>query len=382
MRIALFTDTYAPHVNGVARTLQRLVRNAARSGHEVALVTPDTGGRADPDARLHVQLRGIPLPMYPELQISRPLGNSGAQELRAFAPDVVHAATELTIGWSGVRWAKDLGIPLVTSFHTKFPAYLSGYGLARLEPTAWGYLRTFHAHSIRTFCPSRETLGELRENGFQGRIDIWSRGVDSDQFNPGRRCLSLRRELSPKADRIALYVGRLAPEKRVDLLLDAWNEASGALGGRSALWIVGDGPAASGLKARAPDDVLFTGYLHGDKLARAYASADVFVFPSDTETFGNVVLEAMASGLPSIVPDRGGAAELVRPARDGILFSSGDAGALGAAICRLLTEERLRRRMSESARRVAEQRSWASIFDALFASYDEAVLASDPARAA
>ncbi|MCL7957781.1 MAG: glycosyltransferase family 1 protein [marine benthic group bacterium] len=373
MRIALFTDTYAPSVNGVARTLQKLVRDAARRGHDVALVTPDGGAGRYADARVHIRLPGLPLPMYPEVQISRPLGIAGSRELKTFAPDLVHAATELTIGWSGVRWARDLGVPLVTSFHTKFPEYLSGYGLGRLEPTAWGYLRTFHSHSLRTYCPSQETLRELRSNGFDGVLEIWSRGVDSEHFHPSRRCRQRRRELSSGAESIALYVGRLAPEKRVEMLLDAWEIVSASADESLALWVVGDGPSAAELKARAPGNVLFTGYLEGDELARTFASADLFLFPSDTETFGNVVLEAMSSGLPVIGPDRGGVPELIRPAIDGLLFRSGNAEELAAATHTLLSDASLRKRLARAARRSAEQRSWDSIFDGLFAGYREAI---------
>jgi glycosyltransferase involved in cell wall biosynthesis len=373
VRIALFTDTYTPSINGVARTLQRLVTNAARRGHSVALVTPGGGTRRDSDAHIHIRLPGLPLPLYPEVQISRPLGIAGFRELRAFAPDVVHAATELTIGWSGVRWARDQGIPLVTSFHTKFPAYLSGYGLGRLEPTAWGYLRTFHSHSLRIYCPSHETLRELRSNGFDRPLDIWSRGIDSDHFHPLRHCRQRRRELSGGASRIALYVGRLAPEKRVELLLEAWERVSTATDESLALWIVGDGPAAAELKARAPENVFFTGYLEGEELARTYASADLFLFPSDTETFGNVVLEAMSSGLPVVGPDRGGVTELIRPALDGLLFRSGDAGSLADATCKVLLDRALSSRLGRAARRSAEQRSWDAVFDGLFSGYEEAI---------
>jgi glycosyltransferase involved in cell wall biosynthesis len=382
MRIALFTDTWAPHVNGVARTLHKLVGEATRRGHEIALVTPDAGGRRSPDASLHLLLRGMPIPVYPELQLSRPLGFTGSRELRSFAPDVVHAATELTIGWSGVRWAREQGIPLITSFHTKFPEYLAGYGLGKLEPTAWGYLRTFHAQSIRTYCPSRETLRMLRDNGFDGELAIWSRGVDADHFHPMRRSEALRRELSPAADRVALYVGRLAPEKRVDLLLESWRRLRRESEGDPALWIVGDGPEASALRSRADENVVFTGYLEGERLAETYASADLFLFPSDTETFGNVVLEAMASGLAVVAPDRGGVAELIRPARDGLLFRSRDADSLSKAAHLLFSDRSLRRRMSESARRAAEQRSWVAIFDDLFAGYQEAIRLFQRAQAA
>jgi glycosyltransferase involved in cell wall biosynthesis len=373
MRIALFTDTYAPQVNGVARTLGRLVGHATDNGHEVVLVTPRISERAAEGVERHLQLGSISVPLYPSLQLARPMGPIGAAQLRGFAPDVAHVATEFTVGWSGVRWSLDHEVPLVTSFHTDFPAYLAGYGLGRLEKQAWWYLRAFHRQSIRTFCPSRATVRQLRAQGFDHPLSVWSRGVNADHFHPRRRRASVRRRLGGAAEQLVVCVGRLAPEKRVDVLLEAFRHVRGEQGTRVALAIVGDGPSRAALEARAPDGVVFTGFLKGAALAEAYAAGDVFAFPSDTETFGNVVLEAMASGLPVVAPSRGGVTDFVRHGETGVLVEPQDARALADGVLRLLADEGLRVRMSARAREEAEGRSWTTIFDRLFEQYGEAV---------
>jgi glycosyltransferase involved in cell wall biosynthesis len=372
MRIALFTDTYAPQVNGVTKTLGRLVDHATERGHEVALVTPRINREAARGASLHLQLASLTVPLYPELQLARPLGPWGGRQLRAFSPDVVHVATEFTVGWSGVRWALDQQVPLVTSFHTDFPAYLAGYGLGRLEKPAWRYLRTFHARSSRTFCPSRATLRQLRDNGFDHSLSVWSRGVNAGMFHPNRRSLETRAALAGDAQSLLVYVGRLAPEKRVDVLLEAFRGLRCERGVDVALAIVGDGPARAELEQLATEGVTFTGFLRGDALASAYASADVFAFPSDTETFGNVVLEAMASGLPVVAPSRGGVTDLVEHERTGLLVEPRDPHDFARAVHRLLGDRALRGRMARRARAISEGRSWGSIFDRLFEEYREA----------
>jgi len=371
MRIALFTDTYLPQVNGVSRTLARYLDAAVERGHTVALASPRFTGSTDSPAKLHLDLPSLPVPFYPELRLSLPLPGSVSRGLESFDPDLVHVATEFTVGLAGSSWALDRGVPLVTSFHTDFPAYLSGYGLGGLEGLAWHYLRRFHARALRIFCPSRATRRQLREQGFPRRLSVWSRGVDADRFHPSRRCGSVRRRLAPGADRLLVYVGRLAPEKRLGLLLEAHRrirEQDGVDGvdGRTDLLIVGDGPEGEKLRSGAGEGVHFTGYLSGRELAEAYAAGDVFAFPSDTETFGNVVLEAMASGLPVVAPSRGGVLDTVDPDRTGLLVPPGDVAAFASACRRLLMNEERRRRLGRAARAAAEARSWTAVFDRLF----------------
>lgn len=357
MRIALFSDTYLPTVNGVARTLGRLVSHLDREGHSVFLVTPRLGEAPADGAEQHVQVPGVPLPLYPELQACRLLGGGGSRLLERFNPDVVHVATEAPVGWSGRSWAMRRGVPLVTSFHTNFPEYLAGYGLGPMRGLLWRFLRHFHGAARLSLGPSVATLRELRSRGFHPRWRRWGRGVDARLFSPTRRHDSVRDEFAPGAEHVMVYVGRLAPEKRVDLLLDAYRRVRADLGDSVGLVIVGDGPAGPHLRASAPPGVCFTGYLSGVDLAEAFAAADVFAFPSDTETFGNVVLEALASGVPVVAPARGGVTDSVRPGHTGLLFPPKDAEAMAQACIKLLVDPALRRCMALNARALAVEAS-------------------------
>ncbi|MGD2047528.1 MAG: glycosyltransferase family 1 protein [Gemmatimonadota bacterium] len=379
MKIALFTDTYPEDVNGVAKTLGFLVRHAAERGHEVALVTTRVSDEPEPAASIHRQLPGIPVPMYPELQLARGLDRKGRRMLEAFAPDVVHVATESTVGFSGRRWALSNHIPLVTSFHTNFPAYLPDYHMGPLEPVLWRYLRWFHSRSTTTFCPSRDTLEMLRDWGFHPRLEVWGRGVETELFSPARRSREARERIAPGADRILVYVGRLAAEKRVDFLLDAFLRVRDALDDRIALVFVGDGPAGERLRAREEEGVHFTGFLRGAPLAEAFAAADLFVFASDTETFGNVVLEAISSGVPAVTVDRGGVTETVIPGRTGVLVPPGDLDAFAGACIDLLRNEGRRRQLAAGARAEALTRRWDEILDGVLDGYAVAVGKPEPA---
>ncbi len=378
MRIALFTDTFAPTVNGVARTLGRLVRHVMDRGHEVGLVTTRVSPDPFPGVAFHHQLPGIPMPMYPELQVARFLDRRGRELLAEFSPDLVHIATESTVGWSGRGWARKTGTPLVSSFHTDFPAYLAGYGFGGLEGFVWRGLRAFHVTSQITFCPSSATRKLLRAHGFEHDIRIWSRGVDTTQFSPEYRRREVRETMAPGAEFILLYVGRLAPEKRLDVLMEAFDLVREVMGNRVALALVGDGPWMNRLKAQARAGVHFLGYRTGVPLAEAYAAGDVFAFPSDTETFGNVVTEALASGVPAVAPRKGGVVDSVIPDRTGFLVPPRDPRAFADALIRILYDDNLRRRLAAGARAFAEERSWSTILDGLLDDYMEA-LESRPA---
>jgi glycosyltransferase involved in cell wall biosynthesis len=372
MRIALFTDTYPDDVNGVAKTLGMLVGHAAARGHEVALVTTRVSNAGDPRAAAHKQLPGVPVPMYPELQLARGLDREGRRLLADFRPHLVHVATESTVGFSGRRWALANGVPLVTSFHTNFPAYLHDYHMGPLEPLVWRYLRWFHRRARVTFCPSTDTHEDLRAHGFHARLRVWGRGVDTELYSPDRRSAEVRERMAPGAARIVVYVGRLAAEKRVDFLLHAFEIVRRRTGPGSALVFVGGGPAAEGLRRRAGEGVHFTGFLRGVELAEAYAAGDIFVFASDTETFGNVVLEAAASGLPLVVVDRGGVRETAIPGRTGVRLPPGDAEMFARACIELLDDDGRRARLAHGARAEAMSRRWPDILDGVLEAYEEA----------
>lgn len=377
LRIALFADTYPPQVNGVARTLARLVEHLEATGHEVLLVTPAVGEPVPPtsDRFSHHTRPGIAFPLYPELQLTSGMGGSIRAKLEAFDPHVVHCATESALGWSGRRWALRTGRTLVTSFHTNFATYATVYGLGFAEGLIWRTLRRFHAPAALTLCPSSDTLSLLQSRGFHPRLRVWSRGVDSILFHPGRRSEPMRARLGSGADVVLLYVGRLAPEKRLGMLLDAYPtvRAQGARNGLSVgLALVGSGPLEAEIQSRGLPGVVLTGALSGLELAAAYASADVFVFPSDSETFGNVVTEAMASGLPVVGVNQGGVRDTVLPGKTGLLSPPGDTRAFAASILTLIGNPTLRSTLARSARTSAESRSWSRILDGVLAAYAEA----------
>jgi glycosyltransferase involved in cell wall biosynthesis len=370
MRIALFTDTYRPQVNGVTRTLQRLVAHAVDRGHELALVTPRLGA-IEPLAAEHIELPALTVPFYPELRIAVPLDPWTARRLNGFGPDVIHVATEFTIGWSGLGYAA--AKPLVTSFHTDFPAYLAGYGFGGLERAAWSWLRSFHGRSRTTLCPSSATRAQLLDRGFHTDIRVWSRGVDAREFRPDRRSAALRRRWAGEASHLLVFVSRLAPEKRVDVLLEAFRSIR-ATRNDVALLVVGDGPARQEMEAAAPDGTVFAGYLTGDDLAGAYAVGDVFLFPSDTETFGNVVLEAMASGLPVVAPSRGGVLDSVVHGETGWLVEPGNPDAFARATTALLDDPDRRQTFAAAGRAHALRKSWSRILDGVLDVYAEAAM--------
>lgn len=373
MRIALFTDTCLPTVNGVARALGLLMQHAVDAGHEVALVSPTVSETDHANTALHLRIPGVALPFYPELQAARPwLAGEQRRRLEAFDPDVVHVATEALVGMVGRRWSRSEGVPLVTSYCTNFADYLPGYRLGWAEGWCWSHLRSFHGEARITLCPSRATLDDLRARGFHERLRIWGRGVDGELFNPSRRSDRVRHEMAPGADLILVYVGRVAPEKNVGLLLEAFPTIRERASKRVALVYVGDGPALEALRRRDVEDVYFTGYRRGEALAAHYASADIFVFPSDTETFGQVVTEALASGIPAVAPARGGVLDTVTPGETGWLFEPGDPSDLAERVLDLVEDEDRRRAMGARARKAAERRSWAEVFHRLFADYAEA----------
>ncbi|MCX7791155.1 MAG: glycosyltransferase family 1 protein [Chloroflexaceae bacterium] len=364
MRIALITETFLPNVNGVVTTLCRLLEHLRSRGHEALLLAPEGAPPEYAGAEI-VPMRGMPLPAYPELRITPPQPGITAR-LRRFRPDLVHLAGTMALGVAGRHAARRLGAPLVGAYHTDFPAYSAHYGLGFLRDLAYSYLRWVHNSCVLTLCPSSATMADLRARGFR-RLRLWGRGVDTERFHPGRRSAAWRAAVGARPDeRVLLYVGRLAPEKRLELLVEALPHLA-----NTRLVLVGDGPARPTLERRlsgAPAH--FTGYLRGDDLATAYASADVFVFPSDTETFGQVIQEAMASGLPVVAARAGGAIDLVRPGETGALFTPGNVTDLCGRVREVLEAPDRVRAMGAAGRAAAERRSWGRVMDELLGHYE------------
>ncbi len=366
MRVALITETFLPNVNGVVTTLCRLLEHLRDHGHKALLIAPETNQTSYAGAEI-IQLRGVPLPAYPELRLTPPQPGLTAQ-LRRFQPDIIHLAGTMALGVAGRHAARQLGVPMVGAYHTDFPAYTAHYGLGFLRNLAYRYLRWVHNSCALTLCPSLATINDLRTHGFR-RLRLWSRGVDTERFHPRHRNEAWRTSVGASPDeRILLYVGRLAPEKRLDLLVDVLPRLP-----HTRLVLVGDGPARPILEQRlAGASAHFCGYLRGESLATAYASADLFVFPSDTETFGQVIQEAMASALPVVAARAGGAIDLVRDGRTGVLFQPNNPVELREQIIRLLDNPAQCAAMGEAGRQAAERRSWSRVMDELLSHYQTA----------
>ena len=372
MRIALFSETFLPQRNGVALILDRLIRHLTTQGHEVLLAVP-ISWRPRGEVPLHPGLRvlrvpGVPLPRYPDLTLALPLAPRVMREVADFRPDVIHVVTEYSLGVTGLQTATTLGIPAIASFHTNIPRYLPYYGFGWAGELCWRYLRWFHNQAAVTFCPSETNRHELLERGFRN-VRVWPRGVDTTRFAPSGRATPGDDGAPHDAVRL-LYVGRLTPEKDLPVLFDAYEQLRN-LRTPLQLTLVGDGAYTGIMRARAPADVTFAGYLEGQALSEAYAAADVFVFPSRSETLGNVVLEALTSGLPVVGVRDGGTLENVEDGLNGVLCEPGDAGSFAAGIRRLAENPALRSRLGQNARTWAEARGWDAAFAPLTAAYEE-----------
>jgi len=383
LRIALVTETYPPEVNGVALTVARMTQGLRQRGHELQLVRPRQAVDATDPARSpqrEVLLRGTPIPCYPNLRLGLPAGRELRMLWRQRRPDLVHIATEGPLGWSALRAARELGIVVTSDFRTNFQAYSGHYRLGWLSGAIAAYLRRFHNQAGCTMVPTEALRSELQAAGFE-RIVVVARGVDTQLFDPARRSDSLRQQWGAAADDgVVLYVGRLAAEKNLDALLQAY-AAMKQLNPRLRLVLVGDGPLRERLGQRCPEAV-FAGQRSGTDLAAHYASADLFLFPSLTETFGNVTPEAMASGLPVLAFDHAAAGQLIEHGENGWLAPSGDAGALVQLAQSLSREPAALRRAGHAARRSALELGWDGIVRQVEAVFVSALIAhrgQDPA---
>lgn len=365
MRIALVTENFLPKLDGVTRTLAILLEHLRSAGHQVIVLGPEGAPRRYAGARVF-HARGAPLPFYPELRLLFP-SPALERRLERFRPDVAHVVDPMALGAAGILWAQRLGTPVIASYHTNLAAYCAYFHLGALTTPMWRYRRYLHNRCALTLCPSRSTAVELDRRGFE-RVGVWPRGVDTTLFHPAWRSRAWRERLTGDADApIILYVGRLSHEKNLRDLVAAYRalEQTGAW-----LALVGDGPARLELeRALAGRRVVFTGYLRGEALAEAYASADIFAFPSVTETFGQVVLEAMASGLPVVGYDAEGVRDSVQPGVTGLLAPLSERGVFAGYLRALLDAPELRLRLGASARAYAERQSWDAVMTQIAATY-------------
>jgi glycosyltransferase involved in cell wall biosynthesis len=373
LRVAFVTETWPPEVNGVAMTSARLVDGLRARGHRVHVVRPRQC-RGDEAAAHETVLAGLPLPGYAGLRFGLPAGRALRAAWRVEPPDVVHVVTEGPLGLSALVAACALGIPVSSGFHTHFEHYSAHYRAGWLRPLVAGYLHAFHRRAQATLVPTAALAGELRACGVPG-VTVVGRGVDTALFTPSRRDRALRRGWGLADDALlCVYVGRLAAEKNLDTVLAAFAALRRVRTDARMLW-VGDGPLGEWLRAHHPDH-LFAGVQRGEALARCYASADLFLFPSLTETFGNVVAEAMASGLAVLAYRRAGAAELVTDGIDGIVVAAGERDAYLRAAVALARDDALRARLGAAAHLAMQVRGW----DAVVSAFEDALRRCTDAR--
>jgi glycosyltransferase involved in cell wall biosynthesis len=349
------TETYPPELNGVALTVERTVRHLRHSEHQVELVRPRQAGEAWLDTQEELRTMGCPLPMYVGVRFGLVSSATLRQRFERSRPQLVHVATEGPLGWSALRAAQALNLPVTSDFRTNFHQYSRYYGMGWVSPVIYNYLRHFHNQSQCSFVPTEAMRRRLQAEGFK-RLSVIGRGVDTVQFAPAKRCETLRRHWGVEQGPVLLYVGRLAGEKSVTLALCAFEAVRQCLPAATMV-VVGDGPLRRKLQREFPA-AQFVGIQRGDELAMHYASADLFLFPSMSETFGNVTLEALASGLPVVAFDTAAAADHVDDCNSGLLVPLGDEAGFIAAACHLAWQHRDLQQMREHARRAGLKASW------------------------
>lgn len=360
LRVAFVTETFPPEVNGVAMTLGRLVAGLRCRQHGVEIVRPRQGGDGKRGSvNGEITVAGLPIPNYHGLRFGLPATGFLLRRWRQSPPDIVHVATEGPLGASALKAAHILGLPVSSTFHTDFAAYCRHYGLAWLKTPVLRYLRCFHNRCNATFVPTQAMARELSAQGYRN-VDVISRGVDAQLFNPARRSEALRAAWDAKnAELVVAYVGRMAAEKNLQVVLAAFAAIRSQVP-RAKLVFVGDGPLRKPLAVRHPEHV-YAGMRHGEDLAAHYASADLFLFPSLTETFGNVTLEAMASGLAVVAYDQAAAADLIQDGSNGRTVPAGDQQAFVAAAVELASAPETLFRQRRQAADAAAQLGWVHV---------------------
>jgi phosphatidylinositol alpha 1,6-mannosyltransferase len=373
VRIALFSEVYWPMVSGVGVTLLRLTRALEARGHQVRVYSASYAlprGQAD-RPEVH-RSPSIPLFLYPDVQWAFPRLREIVEDVARFRPDVVHVATEFALGLAGLKTARQLRLPMVASAHTDYDKYAARYGVDWALRVGWHYLRWFYGQAYRVLCPSRIYQEHLHSRGVT-HTGIWSRGVDPQEFHPAYRSDAYRGSLGlGPGDLLVTYIGRIAREKNLTQLLAAW-DALAPERGSARLALVGRGPLEEEIRRRQIPGVHVPGLMHDRALAAAYASADIFVFPSATETFGNSLLEAMGSGLPCLAAGAAGVLEFAQHGRNAWLVQPNSAVAIAQGLRRLMRDPALRQKLAEGGLATAAERRWDEVYDRLLDDYREAI---------
>lgn len=369
-RLALFTGNYNHIQDGVSLTLNRLVRYLLENDVDVLIFGPTIPEPALDHAGTLIPVPSIPAPGRPEYRVSVSFPKRARKKLEEFDPDLIHIASPDILGHKALKWALKKKKPVVSSYHTHFTSYLKYYRLSLVEPLLWRYLSWFYRNCRQLYVPTPSMTDVLREKGIECDMKIWARGIETDRFSPEMRSESWRKEKGfGEEDVVITFVSRLVWEKNLKVYADVLNRLMQKYDHARAM-VVGDGPAGDELRERLPGAV-YTGFLKGEELSRAYACSDVFFFPSDTETFGNVTLEAMASGLPCVVADAVGSKSLVQHEVNGFLAPADKNDLFYAYIKQLITDSMYRQKMGAASLEKAKEYSWSSINGKLLSYYEQ-----------
>ena len=378
LRIAIFTGNYNHIQDGVSLTLNRLVAFLEEKGVPVIVFGPTVDEPAIDHEGEFVAVPSVPVPGRQEYRITVGFPESAQNRLREFNPSLLHLATPDLLGFRAMRWGQANNIQIVASYHTHFTSYLKYYNLELLKGLGWKYLEWFYSQCKHIYVPSPSMADELNEQGIDEGVRIWARGVDTEQFSPDFRDMEWRRSVGfDDTDQVVTFVSRLVWEKNLQTFVDTIKKLQQNHPNIRAM-IVGDGPAKKELEHMVPD-AHFTGFVTGDELSRAYASSDVFLFPSETETFGNVTLEAMSSGLPCVVADATGSRSLVESGVNGFLAPPRDTEAFAECVAKITGNTDLHENMSKAARQKAMAYSWENVNGKLLDNYHEALEEPRPA---
>ncbi|MBN7773582.1 glycosyltransferase family 4 protein [Clostridium aminobutyricum] len=368
MKVALFTDTFLPQINGVTNTLNKLIQYYEATGIEYKIFVP----KYDMELQDHniERFYSIKFFLYTENRVTFPNVFKISSILSNFQPDIIHIMTEFNMGMAGMNYGKRHGIPTISNYTTNFSQYSDYYGVHFLKQPIWNYMKWFHTQNDITLCPSMAAQKLLKSQGIYN-TKIFSRGIDFKSFHPMYRSNQLREQLGISDKITFLYVGRVSYEKDLDILSKSYQEIRQKYKDRVAMIITGEGPYLEKCKQIFPNDTIFTGFRKGKDLSEIYASCDIFVCPSSTETFGNVVLEAMASGLPVIGADAGGVGEIIQQGVTGLKFSERNFDELTRCMDELAGNMDFRDYLKANGREFAINRSWEKIFDGLIDIYQD-----------
>ena len=375
MKVAYFTESLPPNTDGVVKTLCHLINTLEDNKVDFRFYSP-----VKPDNSFtwneHVyKVPAVPFFLYKDYKMGLPYFNGIFSKLDEYRPDMIHIVSPTLLGLYGLNYAHSRNIPVVTSYHTHFVSYFSYFGLSGLEKVGWNFLQWFHNRCLKTYVPSPSACQELETRGIQN-VELWQRGIELDRFSPSLRNNELKSAIGVDEDcPVLLFVGRLINHKDLNDLVDA-HHLLNAQGFKYKIVIVGDGPMRNELEQKL-SQAHFTGYQYGQDLARWYASSDVFVFPSTTETFGNVILEAFASGIPAVGVAKGGVADIINHGRDGLIAKPNDPVDFAKQISYFLSHPDERYQYGRIARETAKTYSWKAINTRLLQSYENVIRASE-----